>query len=304
MDAKNLASLSEIRTKLCQKYYEARDYTGVINCLGKPAKPEERELIARCHYELAKRDSLFERFGEVKSHAVAVEQLNPTSDSVRSLNAARLKILNKRHLVTSKAVHCTPGTVFVNGIGKVVVLDKYVTYGYKTEITKIVLFLKKAPQEMEVGEIDTRPQLIQDLGSALWNVLRRLDFTTDIDMLVPIPPDPERFSIRMYQAPQAIAEAISNQSTIPLEDNLLHKIRETQSIRGMSGQDRANEIVGSMEVNPHREFVVKDRCVLLVDDVVTYGTHFREVKRILTQAGAREVYACSLAAAHGDITPL
>ncbi len=59
-----------------------------------------------------------------------------------------------------------------------------------------------------------------------------------------------------------------------------------------------------MEVDRGRQFMIKDRYVLLVDDIVTYGTHFREAKLVLMQAGAKVVNACALAAAHGEIIQL
>lgn len=304
MDEKNVGALNELRKRLRQENLASKNYSEVLNYLGRPANQQERDLAALCHYELSKQSCLSGKFGEAQSHATLVEHLKPTSSVIRSLNAARLKLLNTPHSPIRKTIQCSPGMATVNGIGKVTVLDKYVTYGRKTELTHDVRFLKKAPQELAEGEIDSRPQLIEGLGFALWDVLRRLNSTADVDLLVPIAPDPERYSIRMHHPPIAIAKSISNWSKLPLEANLLRKTRMTESLRGLSRGERDDEISGSMEVNRGRQFVIKDRYVLLVDDVVTYGTHFREAKLVLMQAGAKVVNACALAAAHGEIIPL
>ncbi len=304
MDAKNVGALSELRRRLCQEYLSSRNYGEVLNCLGQPANQQERDLAALCHYELSKQSCLSGKFDEAQSHAISVEQLKPTSNVIRSLNAARYRLLITTHSPARKSVQCSPGITTVNGIGEVPVLDKYVTYGRRTELTHDVRFLKKAPQELEEWEIDSRLQLIEGLGFALWDVLRRLSSTADVDLLVPIAPDPERYSIRMYHPPIAIAKSISNWSKLPLEADLLHKTRMTESLRGLSHGERDDEISGSMEVDRDRQFVIKDRYVLLVDDVVTYGTHFREAKLVLMQAGAKVVNACALATAHGELAPV
>lgn len=72
----------------------------------------------------------------------------------------------------------------------------------------------------------------------------------------------------------------------------------------MTPEDRARELADSMAINKERSFLILDRVVLLVDDIVTYGTHFREAKRMLITAGARSVQAIALATAHGRPTSL
>lgn len=302
IDRRNLAELEKIRSRLCQSYLVDRNYSEVINFLGQPTNQDDRDIAALCHYELAKQACLAGKFGEAKYHVVEVEQLKPTSLVMRSLNAARLKLLNTISTVPPKTkVRCSPGTVSVHGIGSVLVLDKYVTYGQKTDLTQHVRLLKKAPQELDEREIEQRLELIQDLGFTLCNAIKALAAAADVDMLVPIPPDPERYTIRMYHPPEAIAKAVSTYSAIPVEANLLHKTRETQSLRGLSQHERDAEIIGSIKINEKRQFVVKDRCILLVDDVVTGGTHLREAKKVLIQSGAGVVHACALAGAHGYI---
>jgi len=301
MDDNNLKKLNEARIRLRKNYLESGNFGEVLNCLDQPKTQEERDLASFCHYELSKNSCVTGKFSDAKSHAVALEQLKPTSQVIRSLNASRLKLLNTPRYAIPADISCSPGIVSIPGMGDVPVLDKYVVYGHKNMITQCIHILKKAPEEMEENEIKERPKLIEALGVTLWNTIRQLSFSSSVDVLVPIPADPDRYSIRMYHPPDAIAKAISLWSAIPLEAYILHKTRETRSLRGLQHYERADEIKGSIAIDKGRQFVIKDRCVLLVDDVVTWGTHFREATRVLIQAGAGKVVACALASAHGEL---
>ena len=121
---------------------------------------------------------------------------------------------------------------------------------------------------------------------------------------MPIPPDAERYASRGYSAPHALGKRLSQSCCIPLVDDLLFKTRPTQDLRQVGAGQRRAEIAGSMAVQEKRAFLAEGACLLLIDDVVTYGTHFSEATSVLKQNGASKVYATALATARDNLTPI
>jgi predicted amidophosphoribosyltransferase len=154
---------------------------------------------------------------------------------------------------------------------------------------------------MEEAERSARPVLIDRLGHLLWEALRRTEAGRQADLMVPIPPDAGRFATRLYHPPDAIAKSLAKYSAIPVDTSALIKTRATQSLRTLDGDwQRDQEIVGSMEITGPKATSIRDKQVLLIDDVVTAGTHFREARRALRAAGAGRVYAAALSTARGS----
>ena len=79
-------------------------------------------------------------------------------------------------------------------------------------------------------------------------------------------------------------------------DCTLKKIRHTkpQSVMGDAAHRRAN-ILGAYEITDPA--LVKDKRVLLLDDIVTTGATASECARVLLTAGAKEVKLATLAVA-------
>jgi len=304
VDSRNLKALRQLKKKLILHEFERGEVASVLEVASDPKTSEERDIVARCHYELAKVACAHEDFGEARTHAVAVEQLKPSDRSIRALNSERLKLLCARPAVMKMPNHFFPGVVDVDEIGSVAVLGKYEARGHKSGLTEAILLLKKAPEEMDDASRAARPELIDRLGLLMWDLLRATPIAETADLLIPVPPDPERFALRTYHPPDAIAKALSKYSIIPQETDVLVKLRPTKSLRELNREERERELRGSMAVANERDFLVRERCVLLVDDVVTWGTHFREARNVLLHAGARCVHAIALATAHGYPDPI
>jgi predicted amidophosphoribosyltransferase len=116
-----------------------------------------------------------------------------------------------------------------------------------------------------------------------------------IDLIAPIPVDPSRFTVRRYSQQEAIARALEAHGIIPSIPDLLEKTRETRSLRGLSPAERQVELAGSMALSARWSHLVQGLTILLVDDVVTYGAHFREAKKTLAEGDPGAILGCAVA---------
>ena len=117
----------------------------------------------------------------------------------------------------------------------------------------------------------------------------------DTDVLTWIPISRQRKFRRGFDQTELMAKVAAEELGLELIPTL-KKIRHTkpQSMMGDAAHRRAN-ILGAYEITDPA--LVKDKRVLLLDDIVTTGATASECARVLLTAGAKEVKLATLAVA-------
>jgi predicted amidophosphoribosyltransferase len=77
----------------------------------------------------------------------------------------------------------------------------------------------------------------------------------------------------------------------------LRQVRRVADQSGLNITERRRNLAGAMSVKPMWHNVIRDRYVLVVDDVVTTGATLAEAARALRRAGALQVVGAAVAAA-------
>lgn len=113
----------------------------------------------------------------------------------------------------------------------------------------------------------------------------------EADILVPVPPDTARLKKRGFNHTALIARHISKKVGIPLELDLLIKVRQTPPQVGLRREERLKNLKGAFRVTKR----LKGQKILLLDDVITTGITGHECSRALIKAGAEEVYLVAVA---------
>ena len=117
----------------------------------------------------------------------------------------------------------------------------------------------------------------------------------DTDILTWIPISRQRKRSRGYDQSELLAKAMAEELGWELTPTL-RKIRNTrpQSTMGGAPQRRANILGAYQVIDPD---LVRDKRILLVDDIITTGATASEAARMLLTAGAKEVKLATLAVA-------
>lgn len=105
------------------------------------------------------------------------------------------------------------------------------------------------------------------------------------ELLVPVPLHPLRLRQRGYNQAVELARPLSHAIGVPISPMLLRRTRHTQPQQGLSAAERRGNLRNAF----HLAGAVRDRLVLLIDDVMTTGETVRECSRILLAGGAAEV---------------
>lgn len=110
-----------------------------------------------------------------------------------------------------------------------------------------------------------------------------------IDMAVPIPIHPRRMAERGFNQSDILGAKLCSSLNIPYSTNILKKIKHTKDQINLSLDDRIINLNGAFKVSPKAN--IKDKNILLIDDVFTTGSTANEAAKTLKEAGAAEVYA-------------
>jgi competence protein ComFC len=115
------------------------------------------------------------------------------------------------------------------------------------------------------------------------------------DALVPVPLHPSRRRERGFNQARLLARDLAALRGLGLLDRCLVKVRNVRPQAGVRAVDRERNVVRAYAVR--RPAGVREKTLILVDDVTTTGATIRECARVLKQAGAKDVKAITLAQA-------
>jgi ComF family protein len=148
---------------------------------------------------------------------------------------------------------------------------------------KNALHRLKYRRDVALGEA-LAVHLVACLSSLNWHV----------DIVVPVPLGVARRAQRGYNQAALLAKPLALACEMPYQPDALIKARETISQVGLSVDQRWNNVHGSFSAH---EPTVRSRTILLVDDVATSGATLSACAVALRAAGAKDVYALTLARA-------
>lgn len=118
---------------------------------------------------------------------------------------------------------------------------------------------------------------------------RHLPSERDGVVLIPVPLHRWRLWQRGFNQSILIARSLAAPHSLPVETDVLRRIRATPPLKGMTRKQRRHAIRGVFEIPRAKWPCVAGRHVLLVDDVYTTGATTRACVRLLKQAGAARV---------------
>jgi predicted amidophosphoribosyltransferase len=145
----------------------------------------------------------------------------------------------------------------------------------------------------EIIRLHKKQPIGQTLGFLLAEHLRQnTNVPEQIDVLVPVPPDPDRFVIRRFDPVGELATWASRFLAVPIRE-VLRKTAGTSR----SYQTTLEELRSAFGLwDPQKaKRLLTERSVLLIDDVIRMGQTARICIDLLSSAGAATVLVAALA---------
>ncbi len=119
------------------------------------------------------------------------------------------------------------------------------------------------------------------------------NFFDTIDIIIPIPLHWITKLLRGFNQSSLIGENIALKTIISIKKNILYKKVNTQSQHTALFQDRFTNIKNSFIIKNHDS--IKNKNILLIDDVITTGATSNECARLLKLFNAKSVKLITIA---------
>ena len=117
-------------------------------------------------------------------------------------------------------------------------------------------------------------------------------------LIVPVPLHKKKFRERGFNQSEELGKELSRFLNLPMETKILVRVRHTEpQINLKDKSDREKNVAGAFNVNPKEAVKIKNRLIILIDDVYTSGATIKEAARTLRKYGAERIIALVVAKA-------
>ncbi len=157
-------------------------------------------------------------------------------------------------------------------------------YGQGFVIHFVFSYKDEASSAVKMLKFTFSPDGAKPMGDYLAVKAKRLK-VRDFDLVAAVPMTAKKKAKRGYNQAELIAKQLAKRLDVKFDNRCIKKIRETSEQHTLSGLDRRVNIRGAYFASD----TVKDKHILLVDDVVTTGSTLCECAACLINAGARHV---------------
>lgn len=123
------------------------------------------------------------------------------------------------------------------------------------------------------------------------NVFENFKIFSDNAVFAPVPLHRKRFISRGFNQSKLLANNLGALTGIKTAD-ILQRLKNTETQINLSRQQRQENVKGAFEVT-NRNFCNKK--IILIDDVLTTGSTFKECAKVLAEAGYDEIYGLVVA---------
>ena len=113
------------------------------------------------------------------------------------------------------------------------------------------------------------------------------------DVIVFVPMFEQKEQLRGYNQSKLLAKELEKHIHVKVDETSLIKIKNTKSQSDLDFKNRQQNLNGAFKVTNKQTF--KNKNVLIIDDIITTGATLDECARVLTKAGAKNVYAICIA---------
>lgn len=114
--------------------------------------------------------------------------------------------------------------------------------------------------------------------------------------IIPVPLHKSRYRKRGYNQAQVFAKELSRMSGIPMDENMLVRVKNTRPQKELDDKERVHNLNNAFQIMPDS---VKYSSVLLTDDIYTTGTTIDECARVLKDYGVSNVYFLTVCIGRG-----
>jgi ComF family protein len=155
-------------------------------------------------------------------------------------------------------------------------------FAYRGTIRSLILKLK---QQDTTSLIPCLAQFLLTHGRPLFE---------NTDLLIPVPLHRWRLLKRGFNQASLLSNFVSQHTNIPTYSNILIRSKPTKPQSSLTKLQRQANLKNAFQIKNSKAQILKNKSVLLLDDIWTTGTTLQECCRTLLRAGAKEIKVLTL----------
>jgi ComF family protein len=129
------------------------------------------------------------------------------------------------------------------------------------------------------------------MGKYLTDRLVLIPDIDEYDLIIPVPLHKSRKRERTYNQCELIGREVSRRTGIPLCTDAVIKVKKTKSQKNLTGAERRVNLKDAFAVS--RPEIIKDKNIILLDDVCTTGSTMHEITSLMKKNGAAKICCAS-----------
>ena len=192
--------------------------------------------------------------------------------------------INKKHLCKKCEIKIKPYQI--NKIGTV--RNKY--FNYQIKILKYENLVRNKIIDYKFNE---KSYLYKTFAKIILNNKKICSFLKKYDIIMHVPMYTKRKLLRGYNQTELIALKLAKELQICSVKNNLIKIKDTAKQSTLTKEQRNLNIKNAFKIKNTEE--IKDKKIILFDDIYTTGSTVNECSKVLKKAGAKEIAVLTLA---------
>ncbi|CUS96850.1 ComF family protein [Candidatus Kryptobacter tengchongensis] len=209
-----------------------------------------------------------------------------------------------RHLEDKRMIICSE---CIHKIERVEPVDiertfttKFRSDGYISKAFACFYFKDESIIQTLIHELkyQNKPSIGILLGEIVGNSVKNDPDFISSDALIPVPLHKIRLRERGYNQSELISKGINRVTGINLINDLLIRVRNTQTQTKLNLEQRKENVKDAFKVKDKYKNFVPWRKFIVVDDVITTGSTVNQCAKALVDAGASRVLALSIAIAN------
>lgn len=122
---------------------------------------------------------------------------------------------------------------------------------------------------------------------------QKKEFFEDLDLMVAVPLHPKRKKERGYNQVDVLCKSISEATSISYKKNIVERSKYTTSQTKKTREERLKSMESVFSISNQEE--VRNKNILIVDDVLTTGATIESLGKTLMEAGASSISILSIA---------
>jgi ComF family protein len=129
-----------------------------------------------------------------------------------------------------------------------------------------------------------------------WMAAAGAELLAGADVIVPVPLYRSRLWSRRFNQSAMLAQEVGKLTGVPVDCFLLARVKRTQAQVGLTAAQRRKNVAGAFRVTAAKG-ALREKRIVVVDDVITTGATAEACARVLKRAGAARVDILALARA-------